>query len=79
MLQTEFEGLCKVQIFEEGDVVECLEERAELCKLNLCLGLIIFVNARPEDILLRTLTNELSDHTPSFILRCPAGCLNDYF
>ena len=34
-----FENLCKVQIFKDGELVECLDEAAQLCKFSFNFGL----------------------------------------
>ena len=53
-----FEDLSKIQIFRDGDLVECLEDRSQLCKFSFHFGYGFFVNALFGDLLLRTLTSE---------------------
>ncbi len=33
-----FEDLCKIEIFRDGELVECLEKHLQLCKLGFHFG-----------------------------------------
>ena len=33
-----FEDLCKTKIFQDGDLIECIDESAWLCKLSFRFG-----------------------------------------
>ena len=37
--KSSFEDLCKVQIFTDGELVECLEEISQSCKFSFNFGL----------------------------------------
>ena len=37
-----FEDLAKIQIFREGELVKCLEDRSQLCKFSFHFGLEYF-------------------------------------
>jgi hypothetical protein len=37
-----FEDLAKIQIFRDGELIECLEERIQQCKLSFRFGRVYF-------------------------------------
>ncbi len=37
--KSQFENLCKTQIFRDGELVECLDESSQSCKFSFHFGL----------------------------------------
>ncbi len=40
--KSDFEDLAKIRIFRGGDLIECLEDRTQLCELSFRFGLSYF-------------------------------------